>query len=77
MRRVIEQRRQHLQARAHGLETVSPLATLARGYAMVTDAEGRLVTSYSQVDTGATIHTRLAKGKLVSVVTAGLDDSAT
>lgn len=72
----LETLRQSLLAQAHALETVSPLATLARGYAIVNDEQGNLVTRYSQVSTGATIRTRLAEGTLVSVVTAGLDDDA-
>lgn len=76
VRRRLEQLRSSLQAQAHTLETVSPLATLARGYAIVTNENGNVVTRYSEVATGATIRTRLAEGTLVSVVTAGLDETA-
>ena len=65
---------QHLQMQvreqSRALQTVSPLATLARGYAITTTAEGAVITSYEQVEPGATIHTRLANGKIISKVLA-------
>ncbi len=63
---------QHLQMQvreqSRALQTVSPLATLARGYAITTTADGSVVTSYEQVEPGATIHTRLADGEIISRV---------
>jgi exodeoxyribonuclease VII large subunit len=60
----------HMQVRekSRALQTVSPLATLARGYAITTDAKGAVITSYEQVAPGATIHTRLASGAITSKV---------
>lgn len=63
---------QHLQMQvreqSRALQTVSPLATLARGYAITTTHEGAVVTSYEQIEPGATIHTRLANGEIRSKV---------
>jgi exodeoxyribonuclease VII large subunit len=47
------------------LDTVSPLATLQRGYAIVTSEEDkRILRSVSQIQTGARIRARLAQGQL-------------
>ncbi|MCX2981775.1 exodeoxyribonuclease VII large subunit [Halieaceae bacterium IMCC14734] len=50
------------------LNSLSPLATLERGYALVTTEDGAVLTDASQTHVGATIHTRLAHGQLSSVV---------
>ncbi|MBK5931249.1 exodeoxyribonuclease VII large subunit [Halochromatium salexigens] len=61
-RRAIERRREQLAALAGGLQARSPLATLARGYAIVTDTEGRLVHRPQQVPPGARIRVQVAEG---------------
>ncbi|HEY0870229.1 MAG TPA: exodeoxyribonuclease VII large subunit [Acidothermaceae bacterium] len=57
----------HLLARVRSL---SPAATLERGYAVVQDAEGRVLRSATGVQTGAAIGVRLASGKLTAAVTS-------
>jgi exodeoxyribonuclease VII large subunit len=57
------------------LNSLSPLATLERGYALVTDSGGAVVTDATQTKVGATIHTRLAHGQLSSVVDAVQSES--
>ena len=52
------------------LQTASPLATLARGFAIVTRADGSLVTDAAAVSPGEEIDTRLASGGLRSRVIA-------
>jgi len=52
------------------LQTASPLATLARGFAIVTRADGTLVTDATAVSPGEQIETRLASGRLRSRVIA-------
>ena len=54
-----------LDARLHSL---SPLAVLDRGYALVLDAAGGLVRSTAQVATGDTLVTRLSDGSFTSRV---------
>jgi exodeoxyribonuclease VII large subunit len=50
---------------SRGLNTVSPLATLARGFAIVTRADdGALVTNAGQVAPGDAIEARLADGRI-------------
>jgi exodeoxyribonuclease VII large subunit len=51
----------HQLARVRGL---SPLATLRRGYAVVQDAEGHVVTSPEQTQVGAPLRVRVADGRL-------------
>jgi exodeoxyribonuclease VII large subunit len=56
-----------LDARLHSL---SPLAVLDRGYALVLNLEGSVVRSASQLKTGDTLTTRLADGSFTSRVKA-------
>ncbi|WMS88852.1 exodeoxyribonuclease VII large subunit [Pleionea litopenaei] len=58
-----------LAARADRLNTVSPLATLARGYS-ITLQEDALITSHSQVKLGDRLTTRVVDGQIESQVTA-------
>jgi exodeoxyribonuclease VII large subunit len=51
------------------LNTASPLATLARGFAMVTRADGTIVTDSGSVAVGDEIEASLAHGKLKARVT--------
>ena len=53
-----------LRGLARSLEAVSPLATVARGYSILTDAEGRLVRSVSQVEAGDAVNARLSDGQI-------------
>ena len=48
---------------------LSPASTLNRGYAVVRDSEGRVLTQAAAVDLGATLNIRLAAGSLSATVT--------
>lgn len=61
---------QRLQQNMQRLNTVSPLNTLERGYAMVTSADNKVIQHIQQVHTGDTITTRLTDGELISTVAA-------
>ncbi|MGB9429793.1 MAG: exodeoxyribonuclease VII large subunit [Gammaproteobacteria bacterium] len=65
-----------LDLATRALQTVSPLATLGRGYAIVTDAvSGRVIASVQSARSGQTIQARLADGQLsahVDSVTKGM-----
>jgi exodeoxyribonuclease VII large subunit len=50
------------------LDSLSPSRTLERGYAIVMDAEGRLLQSAGQVAKGDLIRTQLARGRVSSQV---------
>ncbi|MGQ0384900.1 MAG: exodeoxyribonuclease VII large subunit [Gammaproteobacteria bacterium] len=59
-----------LDAAARGLHAVSPLATLARGYAIATlPADGTVVTDARQAPAGTELALRLARGRLRARVT--------
>ena len=67
--RVQEQRRSRLNGIHRALEAVGPVATLDRGYAIVTLAtDGKLIRGSRQVTVGDEIDTRLASGSLRSTV---------
>jgi exodeoxyribonuclease VII large subunit len=55
------------------LQAVSPLATLGRGFAVITRAaDGALVTSAEQLQVGESFDARLANGSLrAAVLTRG------
>jgi exodeoxyribonuclease VII large subunit len=75
LRHRLQRHQQQLHHLAHTLDTVSPLATLSRGYAIVTTAaDDKIVRRASEVNPGDAIHTRLAQGRLVSTVTK-IDES--
>jgi exodeoxyribonuclease VII large subunit len=56
----------HQLARVRGM---SPLATLSRGYAVVQDADGHVVTSVDQVGADQPLRLRVADGRIGAVVT--------
>ena len=54
-----------LQSALRGLHTMSPLATLARGYAIVTvGANGEVLRDAGKAAVGTQIDVRLARGRL-------------
>jgi len=62
-------RRHQFTTTARALEAVSPLATLSRGYAIVSRlAEHTLLRSVDQVSKGDQVEARLAKGRIVCTV---------
>jgi exodeoxyribonuclease VII large subunit len=65
----VERLETRLRFAERALHSVSPLATLSRGYAIVTDAEsGRVLTDAAEVASGKTVRARLARGSLVATV---------
>jgi exodeoxyribonuclease VII large subunit len=53
---------------ARALHTLSPLATLSRGYAIVSSAKGQVINDAGSARIGDTITARLAKGQLVATI---------
>jgi exodeoxyribonuclease VII large subunit len=66
--RRLERTQQRWQLADRGLASLSPLATLERGYAIVTDAKGRVLTDGSAAKKGSAIEVRLARGSLAATV---------
>ena len=60
----IERRRLALEGIAGRLHALSPLATLARGYAVITDDEGATITSATAIQPGDAIVARLHDGRI-------------
>lgn len=48
------------------VRALSPLATLRRGYAVISDADGQALSSVAGVEPGATIHVRVADGRITA-----------
>jgi exodeoxyribonuclease VII large subunit len=64
------QRREKLAVLSRALETVSPLATLQRGYSITLHAtDGAVLLDSAQARVGDTLETRLAHGRVYSRIT--------
>ena len=69
LERAVEGARARLGALDAQLNSLSPLRVLDRGYALVLDAQGKLVRSAHQVAVGDQVTTRLSDGSFTSRVT--------
>jgi exodeoxyribonuclease VII large subunit len=65
----LARRSARLQELSAKLSQLSPLRILERGYAIVTKAEGEIVTDSHDAPPGSAVHIRLAKGDLDATVT--------
>lgn len=54
---------QNLQNQIQQLNAISPLATLARGYAIVNNEKGKVITAANQLNSGDMVDVRLDKGE--------------
>jgi exodeoxyribonuclease VII large subunit len=70
MRNQLLQNKVRLERMGRAQETLSPLAVLQRGYALIFDAAGNLVKDAAQVNPGDSIRARLARGEIRAAVTA-------
>ena len=69
----LQLRQQKILGLSRTLQAISPLASLARGYAIVSDATSKKILRNSkEVKSGQKIITQLAKGKLLCEVKAKL-----
>jgi len=64
MHQRLQQSADRLAHLAQMLDSVSPLGTLQRGYAIVTDSSGKLLRDASKVAIGDEVEARLASGRL-------------
>ncbi|MFZ2753046.1 MAG: exodeoxyribonuclease VII large subunit, partial [Lysobacteraceae bacterium] len=62
--RALQRHALHLHGLARSLEAVSPLATVARGYAILQRDDGRIVRSVHDVRAGQHLDARLHDGRL-------------
>ncbi len=68
MQKRLRDARTHLNHQAQILESLSPYATLERGYAIVTDSNGKIVKASDAVAQGDQVAARLARGSLTLTV---------
>ena len=68
MHNKLKQSENALQSQISQLNAVSPLATLARGYAIVKDNKGKVTTDATTLSAGDTISVRLHKGEVKAQV---------
>jgi exodeoxyribonuclease VII large subunit len=68
--RQVERTQQRLKLASRALSSLSPLATLDRGYAIVTSADGKVLTDSGTLVRGEAIDVRLARGALAATVDA-------
>lgn len=69
MTQIINPRLMRLNRASAGLEALSPLAVMSRGYALVYGADGNLLRTVAATTPGQTIRVRLAQGALEAEVT--------
>jgi exodeoxyribonuclease VII large subunit len=69
MRNVLLQHRVRSERLQTALESLSPLAILGRGYALVFDSEGKLLKDAHRLSVGDEISARLAHGEIHAAVT--------
>jgi len=60
---------EHIQGLSRQLASVSPLATLARGYAIVRDDAGKIVKSIKKVKQNDMLTIHVSDGNIISQVT--------
>src|SRR5579862_6833590 len=68
VRNLLLERKVRLERMETALRTLSPLAILERGYALVFDASGKLLKDAAQVKTGDEISAQLSKGRVLATV---------
>jgi exodeoxyribonuclease VII large subunit len=68
MQAILTARRQALAVNSRALNAISPLATLERGYAIVSTPDGTILRDARNVQPGARISARLGKGQLACTV---------
>ena len=59
----------HLEAQRHRARALSPLETLRRGYAVLQDADGHVISSIDQTSPDDTVTIRVTDGRVLAVTT--------
>jgi exodeoxyribonuclease VII large subunit len=67
--KIIAARRVRLDRARNRLEGLSPVAVLARGYALVYGPDGTLLRSTLGISPGSTVRARLAEGSISAQIT--------
>lgn len=64
----MERKKERLSRLSHNLHTISPLATLGRGYAIIQKSDGIIVRDAQQLSKGETVSGRFGKGQALFTV---------
>jgi exodeoxyribonuclease VII large subunit len=75
VRVVIAKHERSLRGLASGLDAMSPLKVLARGYAIATTEDGRAVRDAGEVNVGDALELRVARGRIGATVTLVHDEA--
>ena len=70
----LAQKRQQLASLSRTLHAVSPLQTLGRGYAIVSNSQGQTLSDSQQVNAGDSLQIRLHRGRILGRVEKTLAD---
>jgi exodeoxyribonuclease VII large subunit len=73
---IVSMRLTRLNRASIGLRTLSPVAVLSRGYALIYTADNKLLRSATEIAVGQTIRAHLANGSLEAKVTQTEIDEA-
>lgn len=65
---LLQRKKQAFNEATRMLNTLSPLNTLERGYALVTDIKGKVVTTSKQLSIGDSLNTKVADGEFIARV---------
>lgn len=68
MRQIISAKRQQLIRLSAGLDAMSPLKVLARGYSMTKDKNGHVLSDWDTVSVGDRIHVTLSSGSAAAII---------
>jgi exodeoxyribonuclease VII large subunit len=74
VRGLSDRRRRNLHAAAGRLEALSPLATLARGYAVAQGRDGQVLRRVADFEPGADFRLRVSDGSLAATVRAPIEE---
>jgi exodeoxyribonuclease VII large subunit len=66
--RHLTHKRQSLERVVAGLGALNPLSVLGRGYALVQDGEGKVVSAAARLSVGDTVTLRFADGKTTAEI---------
>ncbi len=65
---LLQRKKQAFNEAARMLNTLSPLSTLDRGYALVTNTKGKVITTSQQLVIGDSLNTKVADGEFITRV---------
>jgi len=68
MERTLERSQSKFQLHLQKLNTLNPLSTLERGYAIVSTPEGHIIKQADEVSPGNLVKARLAEGQITAEV---------